>query len=354
MTILDIDNTELDLKGQRIALNLDIQNAKTFEASPLFRTFGSKHHRRDLFRYELMLDENGIMYCNDLMTFHTNDFNKEEGSLLYQLVADGVIDQIKAPAFRIDQRSSVDSRFLTNCITTEDLKVDGAKTISGITFHIAPVSEHIYHICDGHSTNRQHSCTKAALFDFSKPIFENCKILFETDVLYKPIRFHSSQEPSHLKGLKSNCSEICIYTLDDFPEEVWTLFDDKHICTIYDGEKGMNVEMPIRTMKKAIAVANNKDRYKLKDHILKLRDGAKLGDVLPLENFENLNKFIIENNNVSLIFMKAGHPLTLPINYSREPEDLLNTSGCDHTKEMMDQMYIQTADGWYVVLAKRS
>jgi hypothetical protein len=116
----------------------------------------------------------------------------------------------------------------------------------------------------------------------------------------------------------------------------------------------MNVEMPIRTMKKAIAVANNKDRYKLKDHILKLRNGAKLGDVLPLENFENLNKFIIENNNVSLIFMKTGHPLTLPINYSREPEDLLNTSGCVHTREMMDQMYIQTADGWYVVLAKRS
>ena len=357
MTILDIDNDELDLRSQRMALNLDIQNDMTFESSPLFRTFGSKRHRQDLPNYEIVLDDNGVLYCNDLIMFHTNDFNKDEDSILYQLVADGVISQIKSPAFRIDRRSSVDSKYLTDCITTEDLKIDGAKTISNITFRIAPVAESAYHTCDEHnanfSWNGRHNCTKAAKFGSSNPIFENCRIQFETNVVYKPIQFHGLQEPSHLKGLKSNCSEIYIHTPVDFPEEIWTLFDNKHVCAVYDGEKGINTEIPIKTMKKAIAVANNMDRYKLKDHILKLKDGAKLGDVLPLENFENLNKFIIGNNNVLLTFMKVGHPLTLPLNYSREPEGLLGTSECVQTQEMMDKMYIQTADGWYVAISKR-
>ena len=349
MSILDLDNEQtLDISTQRLGINAD-SNARQGELFDTYtctalRNSPVSYHREHISDYLLTIDENGTLTTID--TIHI----KDDKPSLYPLFENGVINRIQAPYFKVEHVTHLSNKHVGSGVICGEFLGMGLDTVSGV--HID-----IYHTFDGtmvyHNdpVNRKKICN-GVTFQYADRLgdsikFEDTEINFDPMVEYDKrfIRFSChSQQPSSLKGLRSNCKKIVIYTLDDFPSELWSLFEP-HDCLILDQDKGHSVSIPIKTMKKAIAIANNPKRYYLREHILKIKNGARLADILAVENFPELEMFIIENNNVRLTFVNSALKENFEINCARvPPEKLMGPARW---------CYPKTADGWYVVMSNK-
>lgn len=348
MSILDLDNEQtLDISAQRLGINAD-SNVRQGE---LFATYAGKafcikpnrsqHFTERIPDYLLTISDDGTLTSDN--TVHI----KEDKPGLYPLFENGVINHIQAPYFAVEQVAHLSDKHVGSGICCGEFLGMNLDTVSGV--HID-----IHHMFDGvmvESNIRKKTCN-GVTFQYANRLddcikFEDTEINFDPLVEYDKrfIRFSSySQQPSGLKGLRSNCKKIVIYTLDDFPSEIWNIFEP-HDCLIYDSEHLCTVHIPIKTMKKAIAIANNPKRYSLQEHILKLKPEARLADILQVENFPELEMFIIENNNVRLTFVNSAFKENFAASYVRVPVENL-------TKPAREA-YPKTADGWYVVMSNK-
>ena len=348
MSILDLDNEQtLDISAQRLGINAD---SKAYQGE-LFdtyagHTFRSKPETHQHFTthtpdYLLTIDEDGTLTSTDAIHI------KDDKPSLHSLFENGVINCIRVPYFAVENVPHLSNKHVGRGVFCGEFLGMSLSTVSGICIDVSRLFDGVMV-----ETNIRKKTCNGVTFQYSYRSdngiqFEDTEINFDPLVEYDKrfIRFSSySQQPSGLKGLRSNCKKIEIYTLDDFPSELWNLFEP-HDCLIYDTEHVCSVHIPIKTMKKAIAIANNPKRYCLREHILKLKPGARLADILPVENFPELEMFIIENNNVRLTFVNSAFKENFEINYARvPPEKLMGPARW---------CYPKTADGWYVVMSNR-
>ena len=351
MSILDLDNEQtLDISAQRLGINAD----SSAHQGELFDTYVCNAFRRRIkphyittrsdSNYLLAITEDGTLTTVD--TIHI----KDDKPSLYPLFENGVINSIRAPFFVVENIDHLSNKQIGNGVGCGEFLGMSLDTVSGV--HID-----VYHMFDGAKVYYndpvvQKKTCNGVTFQFAKRLddsikFEDTEIHFDPLVEYdrRFIRFSScSQQPSGLKGLHSNCKKIVIYTLNDFPSEIWNLFEP-HDCLIYDTEHICSVHIPIKTMKKAIAIANNSKRYSLREHILEIKDGAHLADILAVENFPELEMFCIENNNVRLTFVNSALKEDFAINCARIP--------IENMTKPAKEAYPQTADGWYVVMSNK-
>lgn len=174
---------------------------------------------------------------------------------------------------------------------------------------------------------------------FHRPVFDNVTIDFIGDIpggsLGKHIGFH---EFPTFKNTKSNATYISVYDPSSFDEDdldkLFPVFEWPHKAMIKDLKKGEDVEVTIKGLKKAKAIANNPKRYHPITPIFKLKKGAKLSDIIDTSGFKDLLRFSYRDNNIILMFSKTPHKSML----NCEPEPL---------KTETHQM---TSDGYYVNL----
>lgn len=349
MSILDLDNEQtLNVSEQRLGINAD----SSVHRGELFDTYASKavcvkpeqsqHFTERTPDYVFAITEDGKLRSNGTICL------KKDNRNLHQLFEDGVINSIQAPKFTTEQVTHLSRKNIGQNLTCGEFCGAGIIKVSGVKMDI----EHGFDMLmvQDNDPHKDVVITNGVTFQYAGAnsiSFDDTEITFDPLVLSdkKYIRFSCfSQQPSDLKGLRSNRKKIVIYTLDDFPSELWNIFEP-HDCPVIDSDKGCSVAIPIKTMKKAIAIANNPKRYTLRDHILKLKPEARLADILPTENFPELETFVIENNNVRLTFVNSALKENPEINYARVPAENLMKP----TKDA----YLQTTDGWYVVMSNK-
>jgi hypothetical protein len=174
---------------------------------------------------------------------------------------------------------------------------------------------------------------------FDRPVFDGVTIDFIGDIpggdIGKHIGFH---EFPTFKNTKSNVTYISVYDPMAFDEDdldkLFPIFEWPHKATIRDFKKHEDVDVNIKGLKKAKAIANNPKRYHPITQIFKLKKGAKLSDVIDTSGFKDLIRFSYRDNNINLIFSKTPIKSMLLC----EPEPL---------KVETHQM---TDDGYYVCL----
>lgn len=174
---------------------------------------------------------------------------------------------------------------------------------------------------------------------FHRPILNNVTIDFVDPIpgldIGKHIGFHNFPT---FKNTKSNVTYISVYDPSAFDEDdldkLFPIFEWPHKAIIKDLKKGEDVEVNIKGLKKAKAIANNPKRYHPITQIFKLKKGAKLSDVIDTSGFKDLIRFAYRDNNVNLMFIKTPHKSML----NCEPEPL---------KIETHQM---TSDGYYIYL----
>lgn len=174
---------------------------------------------------------------------------------------------------------------------------------------------------------------------FDRPILENVTIDFVGAIpggdIGKHIGFHNFPT---FKNTKSNVTYISVYDAMSFDEDdldkLFPIFEWPHKATIRDFNKHEDVEITIKGLKKAKAIANNPKRYHPITQIFKLKKGAKLSDVIDTSGFKYLLRFAYRDNNVNLIFSKT--PLKSMLLCEPEPLRI-------ETHQMTD-------DGYYVCL----
>lgn len=174
---------------------------------------------------------------------------------------------------------------------------------------------------------------------FHRPVFDGVTIDFIGDIpggdIGKHIGFHDFPT---FKNTKSNVTYISVYDPMAFDEDdldkLFPIFEWPHKATIRDFKKHEDVEVTIKGLKKAKAIANNPKRYHPITQIFKLKKGAKLSDVIDTSGFKDLLRFAYRDNNVNLLFSKTPIKSMLLC----EPEPLKV-----HTHQMTD-------DGYYVCL----
>lgn len=174
---------------------------------------------------------------------------------------------------------------------------------------------------------------------FHRPVFDGVTIDFVGAIpggdIGKHIGFHNFPT---FKNTKSNTTYISVYDPMAFDEDdldkLFPIFEWPHKATIRDFKKHEDVEVTIKGLKKAKAIANNPKRYHPITPIFKLKKGAKLSDVIDTSGFKDLLRFAYRDNNVNLIFSKTPIKSMLLC----EPEPLKV-----HTHQMTD-------DGYYVCL----
>lgn len=174
---------------------------------------------------------------------------------------------------------------------------------------------------------------------FDRPVLDGVTIDFKGTIpggdIGKHIGFH---EFPTFKNTKSNVTYISVYNPSAFDEndldKLFPIFEWPHKAIIKDIQKGQDVEITIKGLKKAKAIANNPKRYHPITPIFKLKKGAKLSDIIDTSGFKDLLRFAYRDNNVNLIFSKTPIKSMLLC----EPEPL---------KTETHQM---TNDGYYVCL----
>lgn len=174
---------------------------------------------------------------------------------------------------------------------------------------------------------------------FDRPVFDGVTIDFVGAIpggdLGKHIGFH---EVPTFKNTKSNVTYISVYDPMAFDEDdldkLFPVFEWPNKAMIKDLQKGQDVEVTIKGLKKAKAIANNPKRYHPITPIFKLKKGAKLSDIIDTSGFKDLLRFAYRDNNIILMFSKKPHKSML----NCEPEPLKT-----ETHQMTD-------DGYYVNL----
>lgn len=174
---------------------------------------------------------------------------------------------------------------------------------------------------------------------FERPVIENTEIEFIDPIpggnLGKHIAFY--QFPT-FKNVESNVNYISVYDASAFDiddlDKIFNIFEWPLKATISDYKKAAQVEMIIKGLKKAKAIANNSKRYHPITQVFKLKPNAKLSDIIDISKMKNLKRFAYKDNSVSLIFDKA--PISSMYNCEPEPFDI--------------ETHQKTKDGYYVYL----
>lgn len=174
---------------------------------------------------------------------------------------------------------------------------------------------------------------------FMRPILENVNIDFVGDFghsdLRKPISFG---EMPTFKNVKSNADVITVYDCMAFDaddlDKIIPIFEWPHKATIRDFNKHEDVEITIKGLKKAKAIANNPKRYHPITPIFKVKNNAKLSDIIDTSGFKELKQFTYKDNNIALIISKS--PIKSMLHCEPEP--------------LKTETHQMTKDGFYVYL----
>lgn len=174
---------------------------------------------------------------------------------------------------------------------------------------------------------------------FYSPVIENTKIEFIDPIpggnLGKHIAFH---EFPTFKNVESNANYISVYDPMAFDhddlDKIFNIFEWPLKATIKDFKKSEEVEMTIKGLKKAKAIANNPKRYFPITQVFKLKPNAKLSDIIDISKMKNLQRFAYKDNSISLIFDKD--PIKSMCNCEPEPLKI--------------ETHQKTKDGYYVYL----
>ena len=174
---------------------------------------------------------------------------------------------------------------------------------------------------------------------FERPILENVNIDFIGDFghsdLRKPISFG---EMPIFKNVKSNADIITVYDCMAFDaddlDKIIPIFEWPIKATIRDFNKHDDVELTIKGLKKAKAIANNPKRYHPITPIFKVKNNAKLSDIIDTSGFKELKQFTYKDNNIALIISKS--PIKSMLHCEPEP--------------LKTETHQMTKDGFYVYL----
>lgn len=322
MSILNIDDDKLDLITQRLKLTKELQDINGLYSSHIeFNT--SK---------DIYVDEDGIIHCNtgSVIIADCDPIFKDS-------VNKNILTGIKCDKFTIERShgiidpTSVTPNIYCNAFNTE--------TYVGVEFKDINITI---------SSNSQGR-TATVIFDNPQNIkFNNTNIYFDNAKHGKDTIYVRGDKFFNLSGLTSNASTFVQYTLDDLPKELMSLFKPGP-CKIYDRQKGVETEIIIKDLKKAVSIANNLKRYDLLDHILKVKQNVKFSDIIHSENLPNLNTYKIGGNNVILLFCKEEAMSQISRSGERIPKININGRG----RITNEDYYQKTQDGWYVIWIKR-
>ena len=174
---------------------------------------------------------------------------------------------------------------------------------------------------------------------FQRPILENVNIDFVGNFgngdLRRPISFG---EMPTFKNVKSNADIITVYDCMAFDaddlDKIIPIFEWPIKATIRDFNKHDDVELTIKGLKKAKAIANNPKRYHPITPIFKVRNNAKLSDIIDTSGFKELKQFTYKDNNIALIISKS--PIKSMLHCEPEP--------------LKTETHQMTKDGFYVYL----
>lgn len=175
----------------------------------------------------------------------------------------------------------------------------------------------------------------ACYFDRPSSI-KNLNIKFEKVSKKSVLRINNALAEVEFENVKTNANTLYLYDpfmFDEFDDIAARIFEFPQICNIDDKNKG-EVKIAVKNFKKAKAICNNQKRYSLThDHLLVLKKGAKLSDIIDIKKFSDLEIVTFADNNIELIFQKEKQRRYLAC---MPPAELENPP--------------RTADGFYVYL----
>lgn len=186
--------------------------------------------------------------------------------------------------------------------------------------------------------------------------FKDTSIEFsETDQQYNMIRFDSLWDFPDLSGLKSDTA-ICIKLYDP------SLFDQSDIKSKLDkffGSGTITTEIGItksKSIRNIVAIANNLQKYKATDP-LEFKPVGKINDLINISGFKNLNKIIMSNNNVNIMFFNTKFYNDVAKNIEQHARYIrlnnLKAAKEQPIEEIVDRiLQTKTADGWVVCIEK--
>lgn len=318
MSILDLDNdNELDLRGLRVATNAELS-----QKTGALWGYLDNPETTDA----IITDEGDLKFSGSCEI-------RAENPIMQTLQDEGVIQSLSCTRANFAEMKYVTPTEVTSKVTCGDMfitKTYGIKDINILIDGSINCSSRYNRTGNSHGIKFQYC--------FNGLKFDNVNIEFtrtQENLIYANI-----DDFVDLKGLSSNVEIYKQYTLRDFPEEFMKLFVTGP-CKIHDIKKGADVDMPVKNLKKAVAIANNSKRYRLQDHILQVKQGAKFSDLIPTGILKDLQCYQIKNNNVTLMFAKEGSQWAKPWSFSRYPQQSKFRD--------IDEMYPKTADGWYVI-----
>ncbi len=319
MSILDMTQDQvMDIRSRRMEINLSITNKQSDFGMLLENTLTNATVQDDG-----ALKFSPKAYINIDIAPYIKEYWRD--NVITSICSDNAVEVRRIPEVNPDVLTSnvrCASVYIGLCHVMKDININ--MVASQHTSRHAPV---VFDICNNikfENTNINFECTHNNIFPQHILSFRSCNSV-------------------DYSGLTSNAEEISHYTIDGFPEELSQLFDSSYMCLVYDNKKNTQLFMPVKNMRKAIAITNNPQRYELMSFVWKLKEGARLSDIFPTKNFPDLELYAIHNNNVQLTFVKKGTNSCRIFNFSRVPKN----------SSEMDDMYEMTADGWYVIWSTR-
>lgn len=235
--------------------------------------------------------------------------------------------------YKDETRSEISPKTLCDKVTCDCFFSSITNKVKDMHIVIDPV--YIKKELQASSNNR----TDVIFSGFNKPVIENTKIEFVDPIpggkLGKHIIFHNFPT---FKNVESNASYISIYDPmafdDDDLDKIFNIFEWPLKATIKDFKKSEEVEMTIKGLKKAKAIANNPKRYFPITQVFKLKSNAKLSDIIDISKMKNLQRFTYKDNSISLIFDK---------------DPIKNMCNCE-PEPLRTETHQKTKDGYYVYL----
>lgn len=319
MSILDLDDNKLNEITQRLKLTKELQDINS-------------SHIEFITSKDIYVDEDGIINCKTGAVIIADC-----DPVFKDLVNKNILTGIKCDKFTIERsRGIIDPAAVTPNIYCN---VFNTETYIDVEFKDINIT------IDSNSQGR----AATVIFDNPQNIkFNNTNIYFDNAKCNKDVIYVRGDKFFNLSGLVSNASKFVQYTLSDLPKKFMDLFEPGP-CKIYDRQKGVETEIIIKDLKKAVSVANNLKRYNLLDHILKVKPNVKLSDIIHSENLPNLNTYKIGGNNVILMFCKEEAVDQISCDGARIPN--ININGKNQITN--EDYYQKTKDGWYVIWIKR-
>lgn len=335
MTILEWDNEELDVRGTRVALNAEMSE-KTGE---LYNAINSPESTA------CVIDEDGVLRFKASCQL---DGQYHDSTVLGRLTKEGILTGVHATRINIQNIAEVTPETLPANYFCADVYFSKVGVLRDLNIQVSgsiegPRTVKNYVRNEGNAVHFQWC------FDGVK--FENTTITFErVEGKNRVIRLNIDKH-MNLSGLHSNVTHLSQYTLSDFPEELEDLFEMGSECEVYDENTRQTKTIKVKTLNKAIAIANNDRRYSLRSHILPLSKNANVTELFHIEDLPELEEITISNNNVKLHLVKIGTESDRFYNWSRCP-NWNNHGVLGYNRLSTSEMYQKTNDGWLVIWTK--